>query len=245
MAVPPPPLLILLPGLDGTGLMFEPLLKAMEGLEARVVPYPPELTSYPDCVAFARKQLPRDRPFLLLGESFSGPVALALAAEHPQGLAGLVLCGSFARNPRPGLAWTAPLLRLLPPLRLPMGLLRRLLLGRWETAPLLALAGRLRLQVPAATLRARLLAVLSLDQTPLLGRIRVPVLVLRASEDRLVPPGATAWLREHLPGLDVFTLQGPHWLLQTRPEAAGRIILDFMGRNRPLVPMDMGLSSGG
>jgi pimeloyl-ACP methyl ester carboxylesterase len=200
--------------------MFEPFLKAMKGLEARVVPYPPELSSYADCVSHVRRQLPSDRPFLLLGESFSGPVALALAAEGPRGLVGLVLCGSFARNPRPGLAWAAPLLRLLPPLRLPMVLLRHLLLGPWETAALLALAQGLRLRVPAGAMKARLLAVLTLDPPPRLGPIQVPVLALQASADRLVPHSATAWLREHLPGLDVFTLQGPHWLLQTRPEAA-------------------------
>ena len=99
-----PPALVLLPGMDGTGLMFGPILPFLEGLDPRVVRYPAELTSYPDCLAFARAQLPLDRPFLLLGESFSGPIAIALAAERPEGLQGLVLCVTFARNPSPGLA---------------------------------------------------------------------------------------------------------------------------------------------
>ena len=122
--------------MDGTGLMFEPILRFLDGFDPRVVRYPVGLTSYPDCVAFARAQLPVDRPFLLLGESFSGPIAIALAAERPEGLLGLVLCCTFARNPRPALAWTALLLRALPPARLSLPLLRYLLFGRWGTEAL-------------------------------------------------------------------------------------------------------------
>jgi pimeloyl-ACP methyl ester carboxylesterase len=103
MPAPPPPVLVLLPGMDGTGLLFEPFLKALKGFEPLVLRYPRGLTDYADCVAYARARLPKERPFLLLGESFSGPVAIALAAERPAGLRGLVLCSTFARNPRP--AW--------------------------------------------------------------------------------------------------------------------------------------------
>jgi pimeloyl-ACP methyl ester carboxylesterase len=97
------PVLVLLPGMDGTGLMFGPFLAVLEGLEAQVLRYPPELTAYADCVAYARARLPLGRPYLLLGESFSGPVAIALAAEQPEGLAGLVLCCTFAPGPQPPL----------------------------------------------------------------------------------------------------------------------------------------------
>ncbi len=244
MSTTPPPILVLLPGMDGTGIMFEPFLRVLDGLEARVVRYPVALTSYPDCVAFARAQLPVDRRFLLLGESFSGPVAIALAAEQPAGLAGLVLCGTFARNPRPGLAWTAPLLRALPPSRLPLPLLRRLLLDRWDSGPLAVLVQAMLPQAPVATLKARLLAVLAVDHTPLLSEIQVPILALVASHDRLVPRSATDWIRTHR-SIDTVTLQGPHWLLQTRPEACVQAIADFQARNRKPQDALPGMSSAG
>jgi pimeloyl-ACP methyl ester carboxylesterase len=234
--MPPPeerPLLVLLPGLDGTGLMFEPFLAALSGQEAQVVRYPEALVSYAACIHFARTQLPKDRPFLLLGESFSGPVAIALAAERPAGLRGLVLCGTFARNPRPGLAWAGFLLRLLPPLRLPPGMVRVLLLGRWATPSLMDLVQRLLPAVPNATLRDRLRAVIAVDETARLGRIAVPALALAAAHDRLVPPAALRHLRTHLKGLDIVTLQAPHWILQTRPEAAAQALRDFLGRISP------------
>jgi len=218
--------------MDGTGRMFEPFLAVLGDFETRVVRYPAALMSYAACIHHARTLLPRDRPFLLLGESFSGPVALALAAEQPEGLVALVLCGTFARNPRPGLAWAALLLRLLPARRLPLSWIRFLLLGRWATEPLLALVRSMLPEVPAATLKGRLLAVMAVDQTPLLGRIPVPALGLVAAHDRLVPLAATRWLHAHLPDLDLVRLQGPHWLLQTRPEAAAQAIRDFLGRLR-------------
>ena len=224
------PLLVLLPGMDGTGRMFEPFLAALGDFETRVVRYPAALMSYAACIHHVRTLLPRDQPFVLLGESFSGPVAVALAAERPEGLVALVLCGTFARNPRPGLAWAAPLLRFLPARRLPLALIRFLLLGRWATEPLLALVRSMLPEVPAATLKGRLLAVVAGDQTPLLGRIQVPTLALAAAQDRLVPPAATRWLRAHLPNLDIARLQGPHWLLQTRPDATAQAIRDFLGR---------------
>ncbi len=229
------PLLVLLPGLDGTGLMFASFLAALADWDTQVVRYPEALVSYAACTHFARTQLPKGRPFLLLGESFSGPVALALAAERPEGLRGVVLCGTFARNPRPGLAWTGPLLRLLPPLRLGPGMVRFLLLGRWATPPLMDLVRRLLPAVPKATLRDRLLAAMAVDQTPLLPALAVPALALAARHDRVVPPAALRHLRAHLKGLDIVTLEAPHWLLQARPEAAAQALRDFLARIGPPV----------
>ncbi len=224
------PVLVLLPGMDGTGLMFGPFLGVVDGLDAQVLRYPPELTAYPDCIAYARAQLPVDRPYLLLGESFSGPVAIALAAERPKGLLGLVLCCTFARNPHPGLGWAAPIVRALPAFRMSHWLIRYLLLGTWATQPLLALADHLPSVVPAATMKARLLAVVAVDQTPLLSRIQVPTLALCATQDRLVPKASDRWTQAHLPGLETALIPGPHWLLQARPEGTARAIEAFLQR---------------
>jgi len=229
MPAPSNLLLVLLPGMDGTGLMFEPFVQAAGDLETRVVRYPPELTSYADCTAFARTQLPTDRPFLLLGESFSGPVAIALAAEHPEGLAGVILCSSFARNPRPEWLWLRPLLRLLPPLQLPLPLLRRLLLGKGASSALVRLTTAMLPHFPTAAMKGRTLAVAAVNHTALLERIEVPMLALCASHDRLVPKRATAWIQAHRSQLDITTLRGPHWLLQTRSEACLRAIQAFVG----------------
>jgi pimeloyl-ACP methyl ester carboxylesterase len=104
---------VILPGMDGTGIELTDFVAALAPeLEAIVVTYPNDRPmDYAGHEAVARTSLPIDRPFVLLGESYSGPIAISIAASAPRGLIGLVLCCSFARNPHPALSW---LRRLVP-----------------------------------------------------------------------------------------------------------------------------------
>ena len=92
--------LILLPGLDGAGLAFGPLLKVLPSfIRPIVVTYPKDrVMGYPELLPFVMGRLP-DTPFVLLGESFSSPLAIMIAAARPPGLQGLILSSAFARNP--------------------------------------------------------------------------------------------------------------------------------------------------
>ena len=47
-----------------------------------------------------RRQVPSNGAFFVLGESFSGPLALRIASENSERVAGLVLCNSFVSSPR-------------------------------------------------------------------------------------------------------------------------------------------------
>jgi len=78
--------LILLPGMDGTGVFFADFAAAMPTeLKPLVVAYPndPKL-GYPELEALARAALPRDQLFILLGESFSGPLLFRLLPQIHQ-----------------------------------------------------------------------------------------------------------------------------------------------------------------
>ena len=99
--------LLLLPGLDGSGVMFRPLLSHLpKEIRPIVVSYPPgEMLSYDELLPRVLAAIPDDLPFVLLGESFSGPLAIMAAAKCPPGLIGMILCATFVRNPvwfRPG-----------------------------------------------------------------------------------------------------------------------------------------------
>lgn len=98
--------LVLLPGVDGTGELFGPLIAALNGqVRTLVVRYPTdEALSYLELQRQVHDLLPEGEPFFLLGESFSGPVAISIAAEKPVGLQGGILGASFLRNPRPRLS---------------------------------------------------------------------------------------------------------------------------------------------
>lgn len=94
--------LVLLPGMDGTGELFAPLLGALPPDRASVVAYPRDVVlSYDELVAFVVQRLPVEEPFVLVAESFSGPIAVRVAAQHPAGLRGVVLCANFVVGPLP------------------------------------------------------------------------------------------------------------------------------------------------
>jgi pimeloyl-ACP methyl ester carboxylesterase len=222
---------VLLPGLDGTGVLLERFAQALgTALDTRIVAYPPALSSsYAELEKLAHAALPIDKPYLLIGESFSGPIAISLAAKAPPGLKGLVLCATFARSPIPMLRPLAPLLRFAPA-QLPAFVLRHLLLGRWGAASIeRSLAGALA-QIPADVIRERVRAVLSADVSAQLSAVRVPVMYLQGTEDRMIPPAAGEYLRQVAPSVEIVRVEGPHFLLQAAPEHCLEKILEFAKR---------------
>lgn len=224
--------IVLLPGLDGTGSLFAEFASALgPDFEVISVPYPTEVAlGYSELEQIARAALPKDKPFVLLGESFSGPIAISIAASAPVGLLGLVLCCSFARNPLPILAPARSLVRLLPVRAVPPSLLRFFLLGRFSS-PSLSLRFRRALSlVSPQALKARVLAVLSIDVSSKLRSVAVPILYLRASEDRVVPRASSALVASLAPAVRVVELEAPHFLLQAIPSSASAVVSEFVTR---------------
>ena len=224
------PNLVLLPGMDGTGEMFAPFVAAL-GSECKAlsVRYPGDAAlGYAQLEALVRARLPQGASYVVLGESFSGPIAAALSALPPPGMVGVVLCCTFVRNPRPQLAFFRGLLEMLPVKAAPVAAFVPVLLGKHATSALLrALAGAL-VQVTADTLRARLRAVLQVDARASLAAAQVPVLYLRANQDRLVPPSAGAEVASCLPSTTFVSIDGPHLLLQACPRPAAQAVIHFM-----------------
>jgi pimeloyl-ACP methyl ester carboxylesterase len=90
--------ILLLPGLDGTGRLFEPLVRyAPEWASCTVARYPADRElSYPECADLVSAEFLPDAPFVIVAESFSGPVAILTASKRPPNLKGLVLFNTFA-----------------------------------------------------------------------------------------------------------------------------------------------------
>lgn len=224
------PTLVLLPGMDGTGDLFAPFLEALGNqYKTQVVRYPTDQElGYEELLTLARRALPTDEPYIVLGESFSGPIAISLAAEAPPLLRGVVLCCTFARNPRPALDPLKSLLAFVPFRWSPSAGLSWALLGSFGSAALrVAIAQAVR-RVAPKVLRARLRSVASVDVSSMLATVRVPCLYLRASHDRLVPAGASVHIQGVLPHVSVVQINAPHCLLQAAPEEAARVVSPFV-----------------
>lgn len=232
-SMPQPITLVLLPGMDGTGLLFRDFVAAAPaGFELIVIDHPADAAAgYAELLQAVLPRLPQGRDYFVLAESFSGPLGLMLAASPSPHLLGLILCCTFARNPSPAAAWFAPLLKMpafpaLPRLMARVG--HRLLFGRFATADTYrALRQALSMVAPPALL-ARMRAVLQVNVRALLPGIAVPLLYLRAEEDRVVPQAAMHDLVQALPQLQVTRFAAPHMLLQTTPAAVWTVVQGFV-----------------
>ena len=94
--------LVLLPGLDGTGKLFAPLLEALpSSIKIQTVTYDlNKEQSYSELIKYVKSTLPQEE-FVLLAESFSGPIAYQIALSQPKQLKALILVATFLENPRP------------------------------------------------------------------------------------------------------------------------------------------------
>lgn len=225
------PRLVVLPGMDGTGLLLRDFVASLGAdFPVTVLTYPAaEPLNYAELEARLLPTLPTSEPFFLLGESFGGPLAVALAAKQPAGLLGLVLCASFVRYPVSGLRTAAFLSRFAPTHAAPSFALSWLLLGQWGTPALRKSLAVSLAAVSAAALRARLESALRIDVSGLLQSIKVPLLYLRASSDRVVPRSAGATILSSSPQARLVEQTGPHFLLQASPVACAQLVRRFAG----------------
>jgi pimeloyl-ACP methyl ester carboxylesterase len=218
---------VLLPGLDGTGTLFAPFVKRVPSrFETQVFSYPEDrVLDYRQLEARIAERLPEGRPFVLVGESFAGPIALRLSLRGIPGLKAVVLAASFITPPRP--RWLSVL---------PIGTLFRLprpmfLIRRFITGPLgdVQAAGAASAAVHPDVLAHRLRATLRVDVRDAARDCPVPVLCLVASNDWLVRPRCSRELLEARPSARVVTLQGPHMILQNQPDRAWECISRMLG----------------
>jgi pimeloyl-[acyl-carrier protein] methyl ester esterase len=225
--------LVLLPGLDGTGTLFQPLLRELPASwRTAVIAYPMDPgADYDALTRLASQALPAGGHLVVLGESFSGPIAIRLAASLGSRLLALVLCCSFVRNPRPGLSRFGGLVDWLPsPGALPSRLAALALLGRHAPSESRALLATVLASMPTEVLRARLRMVMTVDATRQLAAVRAPLLYLQACQDRIVPPSAAVDVQRFQPEMVVKQLAGPHGLLQVAPAAGAAAMTTFLTR---------------
>lgn len=228
-----PLLTILLPGLDGTGRLFGPFLQRASGaLDFHVLSYPPDrFLGYEALAERVLAELPRDRPFALLGESFGGPLALRVAATAPAGLVGLVLASSFHRRPA---ATAISTLRFLSPayfhLPLPAHGVRLLLAGSSGEDALVREVQESVAMVKGSVMAARAKEAIRVDATEALRRVPVPVLFLGGKRDRLLRTALPIEVRAVRSDAEIRMLDAPHLTLQTKPEESMRIVEEFLGR---------------
>lgn len=225
------PKAILLPGLDGSGSLFAPLLAAgPRAFAPEPLSFPPGAPlGYDALAALVRPRLPRGR-FVLLAESFSGPLAVRLAAERPRGLAALILAATFLHR---------PLDPLLHPVRglvgarlfgfpMPAAVVRRFLAGPDAPDPIVAAVQRAVGAVRAEVLAHRAAEAVAVDARGALAAVDVPLLFLAPTRDRLIRRDAHEDVLALRPDAEVALVEAPHMILQRCPHASLARIEQFL-----------------
>ena len=217
--------IIILPGMDGTGELLRALADQLAlHRPVQLFAYPADQPlSYAQLTAYVVERAP-DRPFVVVGESCSGPIAIEIAATDPRAV-GLVLASSFARHPLPALL--AALTRFLDLRWLPRRIIAKALMGSTATPELTARLHQVLAALPRGILQFRAREVLRVDKRDRLREITCPVLCLQGLFDYLVNRRQVDEIATAQPRCQVHWFDSSHMLLATHPGAAVKAINPF------------------
>ena len=227
-----PKLLVLLPGLDGTGDLFADFIAALpEPWTAMTVAYPTDrFLRYTELRPFVSAAVPQKERFVLIAESFSAPLAVWYAATNPHNLAAVVICVGFVRNPIHG--WSGAARALAKPwlfkLKPPRTILEYFLLGQHAPSGLMQSLRHALQRVSPSVLSGRLQEVLDCDARDELRRTTVPLLYVEATHDRLLSLSCKDEFSQLRPDTVLKSVPAPHLILQREPQKAVTEIMSFI-----------------
>lgn len=231
---------IILPGLDGTAILREPFAKQLAEalhLPVHVIPFPPDrYCTYEDVQNWVEEHLPVEEPFALVGESFSGPIALRISLKRREQVWALVLVGTYVTNPWPFPSslmrpFIRPLLFRVPP---PPGLIRKFIVASTAADDLMPLFQKVvRQMVKPEILACRLRSCTQVDARDELRRCTAPILQITAEQERILPRNVDDVIRKIRPDIVDVRLPCGHCILECYPELATPVVARFLERHLP------------
>lgn len=219
--------MVMLPGLDGTGLLFKPFIKALPScIKPIVINYPTDIKlGYDELLPIVIKALPKNEPFILLGESFGGPLSILVAATQPLGLKAIILCASFVTCPQKLVPKWAGLLILAIPFRASTIVAKiNAFFGGYNSDEMQIALSSVKPEVFAYRLRE----VIKVNVEAELATCNLPVLYMHGKRDFLVPSANFERIKKIKPDVQYVQLDADHMVLQTQPDQAANLIYDFM-----------------
>jgi pimeloyl-ACP methyl ester carboxylesterase len=173
---------------------------------------------------------PYPGPFVVIGHSMGGAVALQLALEPPPSLGGIVLIGTGAK-----LGVMPAIFQLLE--TDPEGFFRTIdLVAYGPDAPAdLKKRGTDAVRTcPIPVITKDFRACSRFDVRARLHEIRLPTLILCGEEDKLTPVRYSTFLAEHIPGSRLVLIpEAGHMVMMERPEPVNGAILEFLSSLPP------------
>lgn len=221
--------IVLLPGLNGTTGLFKPLMDNIPE-EYNVLPlsYPSDQKlSYPELKTLIQEKLNTiSGSYILLGESFSGPLSLMIARDKPKGLVGIVLVATFVQAPNVKLGQFLPW-QLGFTLTKPLYSLRLLVSQNKNKSLINSISTELQ-KVKPEVLADRIQSIFSVNAISDLKHCEIPLAYFRGTKDFVVPKKNLDVILKHKPDIKVASFETQHFLLQSKPKQAWQEILSFI-----------------
>jgi alpha-beta hydrolase superfamily lysophospholipase len=219
--------LVLLPGMDGTGLLFRDFIPYCD-CDGTIISLPSDGKQlYPDLAEKIKNELPQKEDYILLAESFSSgliPHLMSIVSHKPKAV---ILVSGFLYTPKPFLIRCLRILPLQWMMKFPgaQALIKYLCIkgaseNTWN------LCWSVLNKMNFLLVKQRLEAVQKVDH--LNYKLDLPVLILTAKQDKLVASHCLFRAIHLLPNVHVRSFDGPHFLLQEKPQQAAKLIMDFM-----------------
>ena len=221
------PLLVLLPGMDGTGRFYDNLQRALDGrADSLIVTYPRQgPQTYRALCEALLPRLPTDRNYVLVAESFAGPLAVMLAGRAAKTPLGLCVAATFTRNPFPlfgGLLGSVlPMFKSLAP---SPALIEAALLRPGDHAMAIQVAQTATAMGPAL-IQARCRSALTCNVETELTALDMPILCLQGLRDKLISPACGLLMKKIARNLRLVRVDAPHFVLQYDCDTTVRDIL--------------------
>ncbi|MGB8354722.1 MAG: alpha/beta hydrolase [Chthoniobacteraceae bacterium] len=222
--------LVVLPGLDGTDVFFRPSLALLPAwIRPVVVSYPSSgANGYEDLFRVVREKVSQIPDFYVVGSSFSGPLAVMLAAAEPARVRGMILSATFLRPPKKNLPrfkfamiwqviWALRFAR-----RIPVWVLRK------QDDPFRLAKAETWARVSARCLASRVRAVLGVDVREPFKKCNQPILCIAFDDDRVVPRHNAEEILFHRPSAKLAVIPGDHLAMCKDPADWTREITGFI-----------------
>lgn len=236
--IKPDQVIVTVPCLSGAPWDLDQL-KPLQKRSLMTMRLPDEVHSIEGYADFVSEQVPDDKDYVLVGDSFGAIISIALAIRQPNGLKALILSGGFAKYPLASPILKAGLMvaRFLP------GPLYRAVTLRYHALSLAspydentqtpwskkATRDLFLKNTPFGSYILRTKAALSADYTKKLDRIKVPTLLITPSYDKLIGEEAAKILMEGIPDATEVVLHSTgHMVRFSHPLAYAEAINDFL-----------------
>jgi len=211
--------------MDGTGILFKPLLEKLPSdIEAEVISYPvDEKLSYEQLTEYVIKKLPAQDDYLLVAESFSGTIAFSIAQNPPSHLKSVIFVASFLHSPRRflnAIKWLPITIFFYLPI--PNFIIKGVLFGKEvkDEVTLLFKESLRKASKRVLAFRLREIANLSLSSKT----VGIHCSYIQATNDKLVPSENLKVFKEIIKDINVIPVAGPHFILQANPVACAEVI---------------------